>query len=73
MIYTVFDQQGRPIRSIELPDGVPEHNEWVRMNVDDGETAVNGDFTVGHYLNLGGLPTPIPKPPSPYHTWDWPR
>lgn len=67
-MYTAFDSIGRPCRAFELPEGIPEHGELVRLNTFEGETVVNGDFLEGYYLNGDGLPAPIPKPPSPYHT-----
>lgn len=70
-MYTAFDSTGRPCRVFELPEGIPEHNELVRLNTYDGETVVNGNFLEGYYLNQDDLPTPIPKSPSPYHSWDW--
>ena len=70
-MYTAFNEQGRPVRTFELPEGVPEHDELVRLNTYEGETVLNGNFLEGHYLGRDGLPAPIPKPPSPYHSWDW--
>lgn len=70
-MYTAFNEQGRPVRTFELPEGVPEHDELVRLNTYEGETVLNGNFLEGHYLGRDGLHAPIPKPPSPYHSWDW--
>lgn len=70
-MYTAFDSTGRPCRIFELPEGIPDHDEMVRCNTLDGETVVNGNFLEGYCLGVGGLPTPIPAPPSPYHQWDW--
>lgn len=70
-MFTAFDSTGRPCRFFELPESIPEHAELVRLNTFEGETVINGDFLEGYYLGSDGLPTPIPKPPSPYHKWDW--
>lgn len=67
---TIFSKGGAPARTLRLPEGAPDFDVLVRVNTLEGETAVEGDFSVGYYL-LNGAPVPIPEPPGTYHTWDW--
>jgi hypothetical protein len=66
MNYAIYDSTGRIVRNVIVPPAA------IKLQLQSGESYVEGDFPLAKFYVDGGAAVPFPPAPGSSYTWDWP-